>query len=764
MHIENYDYLGQELDISSYFNTIGNSYFTVENLVDFDESTLTACVRFTRKERKGRLSFSMYTCPFEDSQSWEFPPAYTDSPTYKVQFSFTAANIVRMSTSFHYESHDKDDSLMLDSVAGYTDVTVQRTQDVIMLKTSAITVEIATKLFAVTVKDNSGKVLTKTVSADDSYCLQNYNPLPLSYVRSSADLKKHSAFSMLISPDEHFYGCGESFTRLDKLGQKVHLFTIDAQGVQTNGMYKPVPFYMSSRGYGVFTHTSAPVTLDFGNSYNEAQTIFIGDDNVDVFIIAGTPKEILEGYTDLTGKSPTPALWSFGLWMARITYKEETEVREVAAKMREHKIPCDVIHLDTGWFEEDWCCDYEFSKERFDSPQNMIKDVKDDGYHISLWQLPYFGPKNPRFNEIMSKGLHVKDADGRSPTDELILDFSNPDTVKWYSETLGKLFEMGVSVIKADFGEAAPLKGVYHSKKSGNIEHNLYPLRYNKAVHEATSKYVDNAVIWGRSAWAGSQRYPLHWGGDSENTNMGMLSSVRGGLSFGMSGFTYWSHDVGGFVKVTPKDLYARWMFFGIFSSHIRCHGQAPKEPWEFGDEFLALYRKQVNLRYMMMPYIYAHSVYSSQKGYPLLRSMFFEFPQDANCLNLEDQYMFGGDILVAPLFEEAATHRDVYLPKGNWIDLLHPNDIYEGEKWHSIAANELCGVALVRAGAVIPMVDVAQCTRDIDWNSMKYHHYTTGKEAICGIALNPSDMTIFDATEKSLDTVRVIKPDVTLG
>jgi len=366
---------------------------------------------------------------------------------------------------------------------------------------------------------------------------------------------------------------------LDKRGQKLVLWTDDANGVQNPGMYKPIPFFMSSNGYGMFMHTSTPITCDIGASFNGVNTMMIGDDQLDLFIFIGTPKEILNEYTNLTGKSPMPPLWSFGLWMSRITYSSEKQVRDVSAQLIENRIPCDVIHLDVGWFETDWRTDYKFSTSRFTDAGKMISDLRKVGHRISLWQLPYFVPKNRLYPEIMSKGLYVKDANGDSPYEDAILDFSNPATPKWYQNQLDTLLRMGVSAIKVDFGEAAPPYGFYHSGKNGFYEHNLYPLRYNKAVADITKKITGDNIIWARSAWAGSQRYPVHWGGDAENTSNAMLATLRGGLSFGLSGFSFWSHDIGGFVLKTPEELYRRWTPFGFLTSHTRSHGAPPKEP-----------------------------------------------------------------------------------------------------------------------------------------------------------------------------------------
>ena len=344
---------------------------------------------------------------------------------------------------------------------------------------------------------------------------------------------------------------------------------------------------MSNRGYGMFLHTSAPVTCDFGSTFSGVNSLMLGDDELDLFVFLGSPKDILDEYTKVTGKSPLPPLWSFGLWMSRCTYSSEAQVREVAAKLRQNRIPCDVIHLDTGWFETDWRCDYQFSTSRFTDPQKMITDLKQDGFHISLWQLPYFVPKNSLFPELVDKGLVVKDRKGNLPGEDAILDFSNPAAVQRYQEKLAKLLQMGVGAIKADFGEAAPKNGLYASGRTGYYEHNLYPLRYNQAVAEITKKVTGDNIIWARSAWAGSQRYPLHWGGDAETTDDGMAGEMRAGLSFGLSGFSFWSHDVGGFVTRASEDLYSGgWRLAFLLRTraatarHPRNRGITAKPSW----------------------------------------------------------------------------------------------------------------------------------------------------------------------------------------
>ena len=261
--------------------------------------------------------------------------------------------------------------------------------------------------------------------------------------------------------------------------------------------------------------------------------------------------------------------------------------------------------------------------------------------------------------------MNVKNANGGMPYEDAVLDFSNPQTVAWYQDKLAGLLKMGVGAIKVDFGEAAPLNGFYASGKGGLYEHNLYPLRYNKTVADVTAKVNNEHIIWARSAWAGSQRYPIHWGGDAANTDIGMQGTLRGGLSLGLSGFSFWSHDIGGFVQKTPEELYRRWLPFGFLTSHSRAHGAPPKEPWLYNESFTKAFRESAEMKYKLMPYVYAQAKNCTEKGLPMVRALFVEFPDDPGAWLVEDQYMFGNDIMVAPMMENGS-QRNVYLLQGN--------------------------------------------------------------------------------------------------
>jgi len=264
----------------------------------------------------------------------------------------------------------------------------------------------------------------------------------------------------------------------------------------------------------------------------------------------------------------------------------------------------------------------------------------------------------------------------------------------------------------------------------------LYPLRYNKAVAEITKEVTGEDVIWARSAWAGSQRYPVHWGGDAENTDSAMAASLRGGLSFGLSGFTYWSHDVGGFVQRPSRDLYRRWMAWGALSSHVRAHGIPPREPWEYDSGLTDDFRRALNLRYSLMPYIYAQAKDSSARGFPMLRPLFFEYPDDPGSWTIDDQYLFGSDLLVAPMFT-SGDRRKVYVPPGAWID-YQTGRVYEGSRWHEIATGAIPIVLLVKNHSVLPHIKVAQSTKDMDWDNVELRVFSTDNAEVKGLFTRP--------------------------
>ena len=721
----------EPVDVSEEFSRQENHFFVGDRVEEFDLESASGKLCWKSLSLKQRVSYHQITTQLEDYRTWEdLPPGeYEDDRALPFDLSFVTPRTVRLRLAARPEGVRGEPTLML---AGEppTDDSWRASDEgsSVAYRGPCGSVIVEKDPLRLELRDAGEGLLTRSHHLFEASGVVNARPTPFSFVRNTATFHRHIAASFGLSPGEKLFGCGESFTRLDKRGQKLVLWSYDAYSAQTPNMYKPVPFFMSSRGYGVFVHTSAPLTFDLGRSHDGAAVIYLGDDQLDLFFFFGSPKEILSEYTALTGRASLPPLWTFGLWMGRQTYSSEKEVREVAKKLRQERIPSDVIHLDTGWPEVPHRCDFEFSRSRFVDPKKMLADLKEEGFRVSLWQLPYFNPKNRLHREAIEKDFVVLTASGEPPVDDAVIDLSKPEAERWYREKLARLLETGVGIFTSDFGEAAPLSGTYASRKGGFHEHNLYPLRYNRAVAGATIEVTGNGATFSRSAWAGSQRYPLHWGGDAENSDGGMVGTLRGGLSLGLCGFSFWSHFIGGFPYATPENLYRRWLAFGVLSSHSRCHGSPPTEPWEYDGKFTGDFRRTVELRYRLMPYVYAQAAYACREGHPMLRTLFFEYPEDRTSWLVEDEYLFGTDILVAPLMEETRS-RDVYLPPGLWSD-YQGGETYEGARWHHVRAGEVPVVMLVRDGAVIPHARLAQSTERIEWGEIELRVFGTGDTA----------------------------------
>lgn len=735
--------MNQALDMSTDFLDLSNTLFFADHLESFDVKSGEGLVNWKRGHLMPRQAFNTNGAQPRKMRMLDFPfTAYENDPNLKFKIDFVTPRTVRIRMLTTPVEPKVSTSIMLAKEPGKDESwKVTETENTIVYAGNYGTVQINKNPWRVVLKDKTGRILSQTVTLRDADSTQ-VKYTPFSFIKRGSDNARRINPVFTLTADEMIFGCGESATGLNKVGQKVNLFVTDPQGPETDQMYKPIPFFMSNRGYGMFMHTSAPVTCDFGATYIGLNKMFMGDENLDLFVFFGEPKDILDEYTDLVGKPGMPPLWSFGTWMSRITYFSEKEGYDVAANIRKNKYPCDVIHFDTGWFDVDWQCDYKFSENRFQNPQQMLKDLKSQGFHVCLWQLPYFTPKNRYFPELIKKDMYVKNGNGELPYEDVVLDFSNPETVKWYQDKLAGLLNIGVSAIKVDFGEAAPLNGIYASGKSGWYEHNLYPVRYDMAVSEITKKLHNENIMWARAAWAGSQRYPLHWGGDAATTNTGMLGTLRAGLSFGLSGFSFWSHDMGGFVKSTPEDLYCRWLPFGFLTSHTRAHGAPPTEPWLYDSKRVQdVFRKSAEMKYRLMPYVYAQAKECTEKGLPMLRALFVEFPDDPGAWKVDDEYLFGSQILVAPLLESGITGRTVYLPEGKWID-YQTEKVYEGG-WHRIEAGSLPIIMLVRDGSVLPHLKLAQSTSEMDWSKMSLKVYSADKKQAEGLICLPTDNRI---------------------
>ncbi len=569
--------------------------------------------------------------------------------------------------------------------------------------------------------------------SDDHFSPPRYDALPLGFVSSDATNNERATISFKCTPNECFVGTGERFRKMDLSGQTFQLKNQDGQGVNNRRCYKNIPFFMSSRMYGCFYHTSDYCKLSLADHSTRSVQFLNDHATLDVFLIGGkSPEQILRSYRMLTGFPQMPPLWSFGIWMSRMTYFSADEVNDICDRLRKEHYPCDVIHLDTGWFRTDWLCEWKFNPERFPDPKGFVQHLKQNGFKVSLWQLPYVAQgaeqlEEAKANRYISQSTKAEDTStgGASNFSALdyagTIDFTYDKAVDWYKNQLLKpLLEMGVTCIKTDFGENIHMDHQYHGMTPERLN-NIYSLLYQRAAFEVTQEVTGQGIVWARSAWAGCQRYPLHWGGDSASSWDGLAGSLKGGLHFGLSGFAFWSHDVPGFHSIpdfmnSPLDenVYVRWTQFGVFSSHMRYHGTCKREPWHYPN-IAPIVKRWWKLRYALLPYIIEQSEQACQSGYPLVRALLFHHPDDRQVWHIDDEYYFGSEFLVAPVMN-SDNRRDIYLPEGLWVNFF-TGERLDGGRWYYNVEVPLDQMPVfVRPGSLIKMYpDEVDSTDDMD-------------------------------------------------
>ncbi|MDT6951364.1 alpha-xylosidase [Companilactobacillus alimentarius] len=518
--------------------------------------------------------------------------------------------------------------------------------------------------------------------------------------------------------DEKIYGLGERFGNFVKNGQSIDTWNQDG-GTGSKQAYKNIPFYISSHGYGVFVDEPQKVSFEVGSENVDRVQFSTEGQSLQYYVIYGpTTQEVLHRYTQLTGKINLPPAWSFGLWLSTsftTDYSEETVLKFIDG-MKERHIPLDVFHFDCFWQKGFEWCTLNWDKEQFPDPEGLLRKIHDRGIKVCVWLNPYIAQKSLLFKEAKDKGYLIKRQNGDVWQWDLwqagngFVDFTNPDAKKWYQDKLKDLLKMGVDCFKTDFGERIPVDDVkFFDGSNPQQEHNYYTLQYNQAVYEAIEeiKGKEEAVVFARSATTGSQSYPVHWGGDCLSNYSSMRDTLRGGLSFLLSGFGFWSHDIGGFEDGDDRptaDLYKRWTQFGLLSSHSRYHGSnVYRVPWNFDEEAVKNTKRYVDLKLSLMPYLYTQASHSAHFGNPLMRPMFMEFADDPNVYDNGTQYMFGSQILVAPIFNDQGKAH-FYLPGGTWTSILD-NQVYqapESGKWVNQKFDKLSLPVLVRENSII--------------------------------------------------------------
>ncbi|QGQ94858.1 alpha-xylosidase [Paenibacillus psychroresistens] len=619
-----------------------------------------------------------------------------DTPLMHIRYSSPIPNVICVRMTHHKGKQDLGPHFSINQSQN-NPLEITETEAALSLKSGQLSVDIRREEPWTVEYLWDNKHLTSSSSRGMGYIRSVDN----TYVREQLDL----------SVGEFVYGLGERFTSFTKNGQSMDMWNRDG-GTSTEQSYKNIPFYITNKGYGVFVNHPEEVSFEVGSEKVSKVQFSVSGEYLEYYIIGGANlKEVLGNYTSLTGKPALPPAWTFGLWLTTsfTTNYDEATVTGFVEGMAERNLPLRVFHFDCFWMKEFHWCDFEWDSRIFPEPEQMLTRLKSKGLKICVWINPYIAQRSHLFDEGMEKGYLVKRANGDVWQWDMwqpgmgLVDFTNPAACEWYASKLSKLIDMGVDSFKTDFGERIPTDVVYYDGSDPVKMHNYYTFLYNKVVFDVLKAKLghNEAAVFARSATVGGQQFPVHWGGDCSANYESMAESLRGGLSLGLSGFGFWSHDIGGFENTSTADVYKRWIAFGLLSSHSRLHGnQSYRVPWTYDEEAVDVLRFFTNLKCSLMPYLFAASVDASVKGLPVMRGMVLEFAEDPTTHHLDRQYMLGDSLLVAPIFNDQGEAK-FYLPQGTWTNFFTGESV-QGERWISQSHTYLSVPLFVRPNSII--------------------------------------------------------------
>ncbi|GAK53867.1 glycoside hydrolase, family 31 [Candidatus Moduliflexus flocculans] len=634
-----------------------------------------------------------------------------------VELSSPAPDVIHVKTTHHAQGKQADGKYPIDN-SQYHPLKIEDQKDCLLVTSGNVTAKITKSPWKIEFLNDAGNIVTS--SPHDG----------MGWAQTLSG--EYMGEKLMIAPDEYVYGMGERFSPFIRNGQHVEIWNGDYATTSDMG-YKNVPFYMSSKGYGVLVNSSDKVEFEAATEEVSAVRFTVPGNELDYYLFYGaTPKDVLERYTFVTGRPPLVPKWSLGLWLTTsftTVYNEEI-VTEHIEGMEKRDLPLTVFHFDCYWMKERHWCDFEWDRDAFPQPEEMLQRLKARGLHICLWINPYVSELSSLFAEGVENGYFLKRQNGDVYQIDwwqpglAFVDFTNPAACRWYADKLKMLMAMGADTFKTDFAESAPEDAVYFNGQSGKAMHNMYTLLYNQVVFEVLEEVrgKGDALVFARSATACSHKFPVHWGGDCAANYLSMAAELRGGLSFALSGFAFWSHDIGGFYG-QDADVYKRWIAFGLLSSHSRLHGDSSyRVPWNFDEESVDVLRHFTKVRHRLLPYLYSCCKTAHDRGTPVLRPMLLEFPDDPTCLYLDRQYMLGDSLLVAPIFNAAgAAH--YYLPAGEWTNFW-TNERKQGGQWVKEMVDYLTVPLWIRENSIVPMGQVENAPLRSSFDNLELHLY----------------------------------------
>jgi alpha-D-xyloside xylohydrolase len=638
--------------------------------------------------------------------------ATADGDSVEIVVAAASEGVLRIRLAAGPESRTRSAAVIaLVRAPGYPDGAIEVGPGMVRVTAHSISVDITLDPWHLRFSDPQGGLLVEQdAQATDISGRLRVLPFGRSSV-AGRTVAYHETFAA--AADEHFSGLGEKFTAFDKRGQRIVCWNYDAFGAESERSYKNVPFYVSNRGYGVLVDSGMATEVDLCYSTHSCVQIVVPDDLLEYYVIAGpTPSGVIDRYHRLTGRPVPPPKWALGTWIsAGFEPDSQSGVLERARTIRNRGIPCDVLHLDAHWMTFGQWADMRWDSERFPDPATMFHELKQMGFRTSLWISPYVSAVSPLFSAAAEKGYLLRRQTGEAYESDVwhgfhpscgIVDFTDDEATRWYQGLLRPLLEQGADVFKTDFGEGVPCDAVTAKGMSGEELHNVYSLLYNDAVAQITHEVKGHSVVWARSSFTGGQRHCAQWAGDNNATFASMASTLRGGLSYAMSGVPFWSHDVGGFTGTPSPELYVRSAQFGALAPLTRFHGNTARLPWQFGSAVEGAVIDVLRLRYRLMPYLYTAAVHTADSGQLFMRPMPFVAPEEPASWSADLEYLLGPDLLVAPVASPSGL-RHVYLPPGDWVDYWS-GESFNGPR-HLRVRSPLEQIPLfVRRNAVIAM------------------------------------------------------------